>query len=346
MRPSQLEAALMFHGQYRQPVIALSAPGKGKSTIFRKVFNRLGLSHYTMNLALSDGTDNRGLPTFIEHDGGKAVQWAKERHFLTKDPFALFVDETFQGQTQVLNVMAPVFLENRMDDIFFPHGTWVCGASNRLEDKAGTNRVPSHIPNRVTILEGPDTSIDDWSEYMLDQGRVAVEMAEYQAPLAAPTERDFRVVQFCRMKPSALNDFKPERLVNATERQWEWVAQFYPVIPSGIVVDVVAGRVGAGYAAELHAFCKLQDKLPTKEEILLNPKKAKVPDSPSGLYLVSGMLAQASNKGTFDAVCMYAERIPHEFQAMLVKDALRMAPEIASTKAFTQWGIKFAQVLR
>lgn len=346
MKPSQLEDALFWHGQYRQPVIALSAPGIGKSSIFRKVFNRLGMDHHTINLALSDGTDLKGMPTFTDHRGMKAIKWAKEHVFLDNKPIVIFLDELFQAQTQVMNAAAPIILEYRIDDVTLHPGSWVCGASNRLEDKAGANRAPSHIPNRATILPNLAISVDEWAEYILEGGSSKVVVGEYKAPLAAPKTRDWRVAQFLRMKHEALTKFDPSELINATPRQWEWVAQYNEVLPDNIAYDVIAGRVGEGHATGLRAFIKVQSKIPSKEEILLRPKKASVPEEASALYLVTGMLAQASNATTFDSVCQYAERIPPEFQAMLVKDAMRISPEVTSTKAFVQWGVKFAEVLR
>lgn len=358
MRPAQLEEVLYWHAQRRQPVIALSAPGKGKSTIFRKVFKRVGMDHHTMNLALSDGTDNRGLPNFVdveyERKAGKqlrkemvkAVQWVKERHFLRSTPFIVFIDEIFQGMTQVQNAVAPLILESRLDDIELPAGSWVCGASNRAQDKAGTNRTPSHIPNRATIIEEFDTSVDDWAHYMLDGGSSQEINGEYQDPIPMPKERDYRAVQYVRMAGAkGLNDFDPNRLVNATERQWEWVATWLPEMPRTLRYDIVAGRVGKGQAAALNSFIDIADKLPTKERILLEPKKTPVPDEPSALYLVTGMLAHEASVANFDAICTYMKRVPPEFQAMLIKDAMRQHPEITTTRAFVDWGVQFAEVL-
>lgn len=346
MGPQKLEEALYWHGLYRQPVIALAQPGVGKSTIFRKVFRRLGLPDITINLALSDGTDLKGLPSFIDYADGKAVKWVKEHVFLARKPIAVFLDEIFQAMTQVQNAAAPVILENRIDDTPLHSGSWVCAASNRAEDKAGTNRVPSHIPNRATILYGPDVSIDEFSEYLLDGGSSQTVEGQYQPPLPAPAERDIRVIQFARMKGERAFHFNPSEMVNSTPRQMEWVAQFLPVMPESVMFDIVGGRVGEGLAAELKAFIKIADQLPPREKILLEPKKAPVPEEPSALYLVTGMLAQCASATNFDSICTYMQRVPPEFQAMLVKDAMRQHPEIVSTKAFVSWGVKFAEVLR
>lgn len=333
MRPSHLKEALLFHARNREPAGVVGAPGVGKSEIIASVAKEIGLPVMIMNLVLSDPTDLKGLPFALTlPDGTRVTEWVKQKQLLTKKPFCLFLDELFQAPTATMNVAAPIVLENRIDDIFLPQGSWVVFASNRAEDKAGVNRVPSHIPNRCTIYNGPDASIDDWADWALRQkDEKAIEMG---------------VIQYLRMKPNALHDFDPMRLINATPRQWAWVGRNVRRMPEAIMFETVGGRVGEAFAAELKAFLRIQDQLPTKEQILAQPKKTKVPDEASALYLVTGMLAQAANKETFDAICTYAERMPPEFQAMLVKDAMRLKPEVTNTKAFVGWGVKFAEVLR
>lgn len=328
MRPSQLIAALDYHCKNGEPAGVVGPPGVGKSDIIRQVAKDNNLEVITMNLVMSDPTDLKGLPFLLTlEDGTRVTDWVKQRQLLQEKPFCLFLDEVFQAPTATQNVAAPIILEGRVDDIYLPKGTWVPFASNRMEDKAGTTRVPSHLPNRATIYFGPDVNVDDWAIWAL--------------------ERDLHVgvVQYLRMKPSALHDFDPSRLVNATPRQWGWVAKHIASMPESIMYATVAGRVGEGFAAELKGFLAIADELPPKEKILMDPKRAPVPEEVSALYLVTGMLAQAATENNFDAIATYMERVPPEFQAMLVNDAWRRCPGIATTKAFSKWGLKFAEVL-
>jgi hypothetical protein len=332
MRPSALKDALLFHATLRQPCGVVGQPGVGKSEIMLAVAREAGFAPeqiFVLNAANRDPTDFSGLPSFAEADGRKVVEWAKAKMFFAKQPIFIFLDELFQAPVQTQNVVAPIILENRVDDVYLPEGSWVAFASNRAQDKAGTNRVPSHIPNRVTLYEGPDVDPDDWSIWALDNNI------------------DVRVIQFIRMKGTkALSDFNPSELINATPRQWAWVGRYLEQMPEAIRFETVEGRVGKGLAAELMGFIKIADELPPKEKILLDPKKTKVPTEPSALYLVTGMLAQCASRDNFDAICTYMERVPPEFQAMCVKDAMRQHPEVTSTKAFVTWGVKFASVLR
>lgn len=332
MKPSQLTKALTYHAQRGIPCGIVGAPGVGKSDIVAQVAKNVDLPLVVMNAANKEPSDFSGLPTFTTHTDGqtKVVEWAKMKAFMTEQPMVLFLDELFQAPVQVQNVVAPIILENRVDDIRLPEGSWVAFASNRIEDKAGTNRVPSHLPNRCTIYYGPDANIDDWSAWALDQGDIMIE-----------------VVQFLRMRSNLLHDFDPARLVNATPRQWAAVGRMLNDLPEDLRMETIAGRVGEGPAAELTGFLRIASQLPPKEAILTNPKKAPVPEDPSALFAVTGMLAQATTVDNFDSIAIYMERTPPEFQAMLVKDALRTTKQaIASTKAFVTWGVKFAEVLR
>lgn len=328
MRPTQLVEGLRYHAKKGEPCGVISSPGLGKSSMVLQVAREMGFKRIiTMNLGLSDATDLKGLPFKTDlGEKGHVVDWIKDRRFLSEEPVCMFLDELFQAQVLTMCAAAPLILEKRIDDIYLPDGSWVVFASNKLDDRAGVNRVPSIIPNRCTMYN-LEVQYEDWAHWAIDNGL------------------DYRVIQCIRMKPSLLHDWDSGRQINATPRQWEWVARNLDEIPEGILYDTIAGRVGEGPAAELRGFMKYADQIPAKETILLNPTKAPVPEEPSALYLVSGMLAQASTPNNFDSVCKYAKRMSPEYQAMLVKDAMRMQPGIVSTKAFVEWGVKFAEVL-
>ena len=109
----------------------------------------------------------------------------------------------------------------------------------------------------------------------------------------------------------------------------------------------VAGRIGKGMASELMAFRDLAPTLPSVEEVLMNPKGAKLPsENTSAQFLITDMLADQATFNTFDALVEYAKRMPPEMQAKFVKDSMKRHPEVAGTPAFVQWGVKFAEVLR
>lgn len=329
MKPSDLRTAIDFHFANDEPLGILGAPGIGKSEIVAAAAKRHNLPLVTMNLVMSDPTDFKGLPFVLTlEDGTKVTEWVKQRQFLTREPFALFLDEIFQAPVGTMNVAAPIILEKRIDDVFLPAGSRVVFASNRMEDRAGTNRVPSHIPNRCTIIE-LESSSEDWVHWAIDNNM--------------PEE----LVSFMLMRPGLLHDFDANRLINATPRQWAAVGRMIAKdLPQSIMFETIAGRVGEGPAAEFTAFVKIASQLPTREAILLDPERTAIPADPSARWAVTGMLIQATTVNNFDSVAKYMSRMPEELQAVLVKEVLRIQPGVASAKGYVAWAVKFAKVLQ
>ena len=67
----------------------------------------------------------------------------------------------------------------------------------------------------------------------------------------------------------------------------------------------------------------LAPQLPSKEEVLLHPKSAQVPENVSAQFLITDMLADAATATTFDNLVEYAKRLPPEMQAKFVKDSMK-----------------------
>ena len=89
----------------------------------------------------------------------------------------------------------------------------------------------------------------------------------------------------------------------------------------------VAGRIGKGMASELMAFRDLAPTLPSVEEVLMNPKGAKLPsENTSAQFLITDMLADQATFNTFDSLVEYAKRMPPEMQAKFVKKETLTVP--------------------
>jgi len=329
MRPTQLAQAIDFHFSIDRPLGILGDPGIGKSQIVAQAASRYGLPLVIMNLVTSDSTDFSGLPFLLTlPDGTKVVDWVKQRMFLQAEPYILFLDELFQAQVATMNAAAPIILEKRVGDIYLPAGSRVIFASNKASNKAGTNRVPSHVPNRATMVE-LEVSNDDWLLHAIMSGM----------PEVLPA--------FMMMRPELLHPpFNPSELVNATPRQWFGVGNMINAgLPDAIKFDCIAGCVGGGPAAEFVGFEKIMGQVPTREQILMDPERAPVPEDPSARYAVTGMLVQNTTSNNFDGVIKYMARLPEDMQAMFVKEVLRLQPTVTACKGYVTWAVRFAAVL-
>ena len=325
LRPSELKVVLADHAVNAESVLVFGPPGGGKSEIITQVAEDIELPMFApYNLALCDGSEFKGVPKMYEN----YMRWVKEERWLVQDKFCVFLDEISQGPISAQNAVTTLLLENRIDDIYLPKGTWRVGAANRQQDRAGTNRMPNQLPNRCYVYE-LQYSAEDHVEFEVAQQNT-----------------DMLTIRFLRMKGDSAYQYDSAKMINPTPRAWSTVSRKLAQ-NTNTPISTIAGRIGKGFAAELFAFRDLAPSLPSPEEVKMNPKTARVPtDNTSALFLVSDMLADHASVNTFDALVEYAKRMPEEFQACFVKAAIKRKPEVLSTKAFTQWAIKFQDVLK
>jgi hypothetical protein len=208
-----------------------------------------------------------------------------------------------------------------------PDGWMVISTGNRQSDRAGSNRVLSHLRNRETVLD-LETHLDDWTQWAIDHN-------------VKP-----EVISFVRFKPALLHDFDPQRDQNATPRSWvEGVSDVLGVVPPDAEFECFKGAVGEGAAAEFVGYLRIFRKLPNPDAILMNPSTANVPTDPPTLYALAGAIAERASEANFERVCTYAERMGGDFSVLTVSYACRKKPELSNTQAFTKWAVAHQDVL-
>ena len=326
MTPKELLPILLDHAQSGESVGVEGPPGGGKSELVAAVAKMMNLPLFISNAELEDTTDGKGLP-FRDVDNQNQIVWLKDKKFLIDYPALFFHDELPRGPVAVQGTKATLLLENRIDDLTLPKGCVHFWAGNRTSDKAGANRVPTIIYNRC-YMYGLRYDIESQVEYMLNE-----------------PDMDLLTMRFLRMKGDSALSFDAARKINATPRAWSTIARKL-FSKSDTPFPTLAGRITKGLASELMAFRNLAPTLPPLEEVLLNPKGARMPENISAQFLITDMLADAASANNFDTMVEYAQRMPPEMQAKFVKDSMQRKPEVVSTRAFTAWGVKFAEVLR
>jgi len=303
------------------------APGGGKTTIVHEVANELDIPCV-----------ERHMPTMLVEDFGvlypstdgkldyKLPEWFPVKGKAPERGILLF-DDRNQAGPDLQKVLANICQARTLHGVPMPDGWQVISTGNRQSDRAGANRVLSHLRNRETVLE-LETHLDDWTSWALNHG-------------AKP-----EVVSFIRFRPGLLHDFDPQRDQNATPRAWmEGVSDVIGTVPAEAEFECFKGAVGEGAAAEFVGFIRIFRKLPNPDAILLNPATADVPTDPATLYALSGALAQRATSGNLERVCQYIERIPPEFSVLSMSMATRRDPDLANTRAFTSWSIAHQEVL-
>jgi hypothetical protein len=327
MRASLLKDTIKSTFPIQRTLCIEGSPGGGKTTIVHQVAEELDIP-----------VIERHMPTMLVEDfgilfpkEGNGLEYKLPDWFPVKgkapDKGILLFDDRNQASSDLQKVLANICQARTLHGTPMPDGWQVISTGNRQADRAGANRVLSHLRNRETVVE-LETHLDDWTTWALDNGVRS------------------EVVSFIRFRPALLHDFDAQRDQNATPRSWvEGVSDVLGVCPTDAEFEMFKGAVGEGAAAEFVGFLRIFRKLPNPDAVLMNPTTADVPSDPATLYALSGALAERATEGNFERVCTYAERMPADFSVLTVSYASRKKPELANTQAFTKWAMKHSDVL-
>ena len=329
MRSSTLKATLKSLVAINRTVCIEGSPGGGKTTIVQDVATELNL-HYIERHMPTMLVEDFGIPTINgEMLSYKIPDWFPAKGGKHDDGRGgiLCFDDRNQANADLQKVLANICQARNLHGVELADKWTVISTGNRMSDRAGANRVLSHLRNRETVID-LETHLDDWTAWALDN------------------EVKPEVVSFIRFRPNLLHDFDAQRDQNPTPRSWvEGISAVIGAVPPEAEYECFKGAVGEGAAAEFVGFLRIFRKLPNPDSILLNPDAGEVPTDPATLYALSGSIAERATEANFERVCRYAERMPPEFSVLTVSYAARKKPELANTQAFTKWAIAHQDVL-
>lgn len=327
MRAITLKETLKSLFPIQRTVCIEGAPGGGKTTIVHEVARELGVPCI-----------ERHMPTMLVEDFGilfpngddmlhyKLPDWFPVKGQAPEAGILLF-DDRNQAGSDLQKVLANICQARTLHGTAMPDGWMVVSTGNRQADRAGANRVLSHLRNRETVLE-LDTHIDDWTDWAIDHG-------------VKP-----EIISFIRFRPNLLHDFDPQRDQNATPRSWvEGVSDVLGTVPADAEFECIKGAVGEGAAAEFVGFLKIFRKLPDPDLILQDPTKGEIPTDPATLYALAGALSARAIVENLHQVVTYVGRMPPEFSVLCLSQAVRRDPDLTTTKAFTDWAVAHHDVM-
>jgi len=314
--------ATMFHG----------SPGIGKSAMPRQAIaeyaksQRLDPSSFffrVVMLSQLDQVDLRGIP--VPDLSAGVTRWLTP-DFFPRDKDAkgfLFLDE-FNAAPQ--SVMAPAYqllLDHQLGDYRVPDGIRIIAAGNLDSDKAIVSRTSTAARNRLQHFK-IEVDMDEWVAWALTND--------------IPVE----VISFLRYRTGLLHKFEPEKDLHAypTPRSWEMAAKFLRRNTNkSMEFGGLAGCVGDGPATEFVAFLRVARNLPSVELVIMEPKKTPVPEKADAQYALAGALAYRATKDNLAPIVTYLARMPGEFAALTMRDALTRDRSLAKTRAFIDWSV-------
>lgn len=324
MKPSEFKNLITsrFKANISRPIHIEGSPGIGKTQIVAQVARELNVGFKVIHAPLLQPEDY-GFPVIGADRNSVSFVVSKEKFPIEgadcPETGIFLIDELAQADTGAQKILRNLIQEREIHGQRLKKGWAIVTTGNRQSDRAGANRLLSHLSNVLTRIT-LDVSLDDWTNWALNNGVQS------------------EVVAFIRWRPELLNSFDSQNDINATPRAWaEGVSRSLGVVDPTLEMPVFTGDVGLGAASEFCGFLKIYRKLPSPDAILLDPKGADVPKEGMILYAICGALAHRTTEGNFDRMIQYIMRLPHEFAILYIRDVSKLCPAVMQTKEFIKW---------
>ena len=328
----------------------IGPPGCGKSQVIENDIVDLLSAHYGEKFGFYDSLaptldapDYKGFLLPIKNpDGtaGSAFTRSPElpsREYLAEHPRGIYlVDELSSAELLTQKALAPVLLSKRFGNEKLPPGWQVWAASNRMSDRAGVVRQPSHVRNRVRELPLENDALS-WAVWAEEHGI---------HPLIIAWAKAHPTIAFVNEIPPADKPFSSARslaraanfLQVGLERDDDGMLKELELPMDELSMIAVMGDIGEGATADLFGFLKVYDKLPTLDEIEADPKKAKCPTDLSAGWAAGQMCIHYAKPSNIDKLWQYTERLPKEVQVSMAKSLLeRSGSVLLNSPSLVKW---------
>ena len=312
-----------------------SSPGQGKSAIVKQLAAHFNLLLIDLRLSMCDPTTIMGFPQIIN---GRATYVPMSIFPLEDDPLPLidpkdpakgtyagwlvFFDELPDAPPAIQSLAYKVILDKVVGDKPLHKKVLMAAAGNNAEDSDSAHDIATPLQSRVVHLDLV-TSLEDFIAN------------------ARSKKFDTRINAFLQYRPNLLDNFSPDHTGHtfACCRTWEMVSKQIKKIPD-LTYDILpdlAGTIGEGVAQEFFAFSQIYRDLPTIADIQANPLMTKIPTEPSAQFAVSDMLYNHMSVTTAPTLLPYLDRLPIEFQVIVMRDYFNNNPADCGNPTFSAW---------
>jgi len=321
------------------PLCLRARAGVGKTNMIEQFCADMDLGIVTEFTPAMDAPDAMGFLIPTKTDAGPVAMYSKpnwlrrieEKIALGLDSGVLFLDEYLSADHLVQKAFAPLMSERRIGEWSLPDGWVVWVAGNRTIDKAGANKMLSHIGNRMCVLD-VEADLDSWTTWANDHDIHPMYIAFAQARPGVVFHND---------APKNPDDQQ------VSPRSFVYAHDFHADDNDSMSLDtdvvtqgIIAGYIGEAATAELFGFLKTVDELPTIQEIEANPATAKLPNEyrMDAQYAAVQMVVHHVNSDNINPLFGYITRLNKELQASAAKQMIdKTKGTLLNSAALGKW---------
>jgi hypothetical protein len=319
------------------PVMFIGPPGHGKTSRVKQFCDKLNFGLVTEYLSTREPPDLGGYVIPAKNEKGQAVSKVTLPNIMEqvercgREAGIVFFDEAFQAEHPTQKAAAPYLSEHGTGEHKLPPAWAVWGASNRIEDRAGVNRPLGHMVSRVCFIH-LECDPEGWLRW-------AGEKKLHPMGLA-----------YAKAFPGEV--FNPDPPKDVTKpacnpRSYTYALQFLAQNSNGmelrsdsITQEIVSGYIGEASAAQLFAWSKVVDILPTLDQILDKPDMAPLPPDErlDAQYAAMQMCVHYADAEKIEPLFAYVCRLNRELQTSAAEQMLeRSGGALLNSPTLTKW---------
>lgn len=329
MKASNLIEVLKVAMINNRRVLISGQPGGGKSDIVSFAVNAINYDLLVLHPVVDEPIDYKGFPFVNANGEADFVPFGSlNRMINATKPLVVFFDDLGQANPSVQCALMQILLSRSINGKKISDHVRFVAATNRRKDNAGVGNLITPLLNRFSTIIDFEIDANDWCSWA-SKNNVPIEL-----------------IQYIRFQPSMISTFKAEKDIKnfASPRSiFElslWLNQKVDDI------EVWSGCVGEEFAIPFAAFYRLFNSLAGLPDMVFNnPMTAKILDKPDQMFALLGVLSKRVNDVNITNLFKYLDRIPKEFQMVVVSNIISGKPELQNTKAYIDWQIKNADMI-
>ena len=344
---NQLHNAILKNGNKRT-VLVQGHMGTGKSSLLKM----LGRSLTNHTLCYFDCTTKDlgdiSIPSLQTIDEEGCVKFVpnEELGLHLSKPIVLMIDEYGKANPAVKNAMLRLMLERQVGSHKLKPESIVFATTNLGAEGVG-DLLPPHARNRVTVMTSRKPTWREWVEWGINNGidhtllgwvkdndQLFQSFEDIKHPMDGSGNPTNPYVYHPRAPMTA---FVTPRSLEAAS---DWLKHRADLDDQTLTAALI-GTIGERGAADLMAFVRLADQLPSIESIKQDPVNAKLPTSAGAVTMVVYRALGSIERDWIDAWVEYMGRLDPEAQGLFVnnvRDKSYTKQNIVLTnKKFTEW---------
>jgi hypothetical protein len=303
------------------------AMGTGKTSLVKGIAKAVDKPLCLMQGAQTDVGD---LKMPIMKDGAFVFGPNESWGLHTGEPVVFFCDE-FKKMGQAA--------QNAVHEVIEPDGAF-CGIplhpdsiriiAGNLDEEGLGDRLRNHTHDRVIELVIKGANQKEMLEYAIESGwheTVIAFMHEFPECLLTILDGEA---------------WEKSQFNSVTRRGLEGVSDImhssYGKLNSKLLATAIAGRVGSEFAKQFQAYVDFKDQLPSHDEIMKDPMKAKLPATQgAACVFIFGSLTRI-DKTTIDKYMKYISRFEPEWEMMFTLSMAKSKQSVAfSSPTMRDW---------